>query len=878
MRRKLLSILVLSILVVSTLVGCSGGQPAPSLFIFSITGGNVSVMTAGAASWTRAQGGMFLEVGDTIKCGDNSNAEIIFLDGTTIELQAGTEIEVATLSITDTGSITIVLKQMLGSIIYRVTKIIDPASRYEVLTPAGAVAARGSAMQVSVIEDGTTWACNLEGDIWAIAQGVELQIPEGRCCIIRLGHPPELIMQTSELDRASTPTTEDYILASNSTIVDCAIGDIGAVAYAIVEIEEASTHLLRSDDYAATWDDITDALEQVDDVNYINPDGGLLRVETDGADANFTAVAIRENSEVRVYFSNDGGTTFNNAGEVEDGGAYLDTVAALAVSYETAGKRDIAIGGTNNTDAAGLFRCTVTGDSASAWEDATAYDGWDDEGAFNSYIVTDIIFSPNWATDKTIMVTTVAYGATYYDVYLQCGSWGITPGWNEWSALGIAAVLVLQDVEIPMWLADWDARTIAGLTLPSDYDGNNIDARVLWVWVNYYDPDASFAPQNVIARVRNGAAVPIGQLVEHGTLWLTNVSYFGTIAGGKAIAGILGTGEIDYFTGSPPDLLAECCEGVQVYRNSAISNMNICCTPWGPACKPPTGRFAMAVSYISEDKAYAVALQGADYYDENAWSITIDDGDTWNQLSLIDTYVDYLSDVAVSPDCNKTMLVSVGEEGGYCSCGSVWLRADTLPEAPEYSGKWLRTWCGKFEGDRGAGLLRLTPEETTGDTVYLVDYGTSSVYWNDLGTLACWHRGIATVYEIVDLAVKNESTIYALDYYGDVAMSNDHGKAINWTGVVDSKVDYGWTIAVWGDCVLVGGQDGDVSYSDDGGETFAALDDIATSGSVTVAFDSYFDSNHTVYAALGDAGDDNGVYRWVVDESNKWENLYGMTH
>ena len=55
------------------------------------------------------------------------------------------------------------------------------------------VAVRGSATQVYVIEDGTTWAINLEGDIWAVAQGVEIQIPEGRQCIVRPGQPPELI-------------------------------------------------------------------------------------------------------------------------------------------------------------------------------------------------------------------------------------------------------------------------------------------------------------------------------------------------------------------------------------------------------------------------------------------------------------------------------------------------------------------------------------------------------------------------------------------------------------------------------------------------------------------------------------------------------------
>jgi hypothetical protein len=190
MRKKLLSMLVLSILVASTLVGC-----APStLTILSITEGNVSVMKAGTASWIEAQAGMSLEAGDSIKTGDDSNAEITFFDGSTIELQAGTEIEITSLDIsTGTGSTTITLEQTIGNTISRVTKILDPASRYEVETPTGVAGVRGSVMQVYVIEDGTTWAINLEGDIWAAAQSVELQVPEGRQCITRPGQPPELI-------------------------------------------------------------------------------------------------------------------------------------------------------------------------------------------------------------------------------------------------------------------------------------------------------------------------------------------------------------------------------------------------------------------------------------------------------------------------------------------------------------------------------------------------------------------------------------------------------------------------------------------------------------------------------------------------------------
>jgi hypothetical protein len=200
MRKRLLSILALSILLASTLVGCGGGGGQTcTLTMFAITGGDVSVMKAGTGNWTEAQVGMSLERGDAIRCGDNSTAEITFRDGSAIDLEAGTEIEVDSLACADTGPITLVIKQTIGSIVFRVTKVIDPASRYEVETPTGVAGVRGSAMWVYVIEDGTTWITNLEGDIWAVAQSVELQIPQGQQCIIRPDQPPKLVMVAASI-------------------------------------------------------------------------------------------------------------------------------------------------------------------------------------------------------------------------------------------------------------------------------------------------------------------------------------------------------------------------------------------------------------------------------------------------------------------------------------------------------------------------------------------------------------------------------------------------------------------------------------------------------------------------------------------------------
>ena len=193
MCKKLLSILVLTTLVASTLVGCNQ-EPSSTLTILSITEGDVFVMKAGTDSWVEAQVGMSLEDGDMIKTGDDSSAEITFFDGSTVELQPDTEIEVVSLDISaDTGSTTVTIEQTVGATISRVINIIDPASRYEVETPGGVAAVRGSVLVVCVMEDGTTWIANQKGNIWTRAQGVELQVPETRKCILMPLKPPELM-------------------------------------------------------------------------------------------------------------------------------------------------------------------------------------------------------------------------------------------------------------------------------------------------------------------------------------------------------------------------------------------------------------------------------------------------------------------------------------------------------------------------------------------------------------------------------------------------------------------------------------------------------------------------------------------------------------
>jgi VCBS repeat-containing protein len=215
MRKRLLSILALTILVTSALVGCSGApSDSSTLTILSITDGDVFLMKAGADDWTEATIEMTLEVGDTIQTGDDSGAEIIFFDGSTIELEAGTQIEITSLDSSPDGDTkTITLMQTVGTTISRVTKLLDPASTYAIETPSGVAAVRGSVMIVRIVFDdpnypeGTILMTNVEGHIYWIGHGEELELAEGTQ-VIATNETTELVQLSLAVDDGVT-TDED---------------------------------------------------------------------------------------------------------------------------------------------------------------------------------------------------------------------------------------------------------------------------------------------------------------------------------------------------------------------------------------------------------------------------------------------------------------------------------------------------------------------------------------------------------------------------------------------------------------------------------------------------------------------------------------------
>jgi hypothetical protein len=182
----LLLCLALSILPVC--YGCNNGTSANT--ILSIAQGEILVKKAGTTDWVQTEVKMILRSGDAIKTGADATALIIFFDGSTIELKANTQIEIAELI---KGKAKIIrLKQEIGDTISKVEKLADPAARYEIETPAAVAGVRGSSMLVSVALDGTTTVQNLEGQISVTSNSVEIKIPEGGTGTVKPGESPIL--------------------------------------------------------------------------------------------------------------------------------------------------------------------------------------------------------------------------------------------------------------------------------------------------------------------------------------------------------------------------------------------------------------------------------------------------------------------------------------------------------------------------------------------------------------------------------------------------------------------------------------------------------------------------------------------------------------
>ncbi|MCX8126130.1 MAG: hypothetical protein N3E40_03185, partial [Dehalococcoidia bacterium] len=588
-------------------------------------------------------------------------------------------------------------------------------------------------------------------------------------------------------------------------------------------IDIPNAKFYRSSSSGLWWEDITSVLAGAGAVLPATliataPDmTGLVCAVTDGG--------------TKVFFSGNGGASWTDLMVP----SLVGTIQAIAMSRKyTEGSTtyvEVAIGtaiwGNATTD--GHLYILRLGYPFVTWADqALTVDGTLVGGE-----VSAIAYSPGYATDKTIavVVSTNADTAPAFAsrTWLCIGVRDTTAGTTTWNTpvagypveVGTAGSPSLGD-------APGVTRFVSFLELPSNFStGSPV---TLKAFVSYdRQPNASddvyrIAGTTVTRLNANGGAV----------IDIASIDYSGSATSGRLLVGdrqpIAGTVNVGVRWSTDPMSAAP---------------------TWLTPTQPPTGPGNAKVMWGAGNVAYCGTGQSPSAAtDESAFSRTTDGGDTWEQISLIDTVIVFL-DLAVAETPRSVFVATTNGLG----IESVWRTA-----GEPFGRFWERVHT--FNAPSNQVIVRLSPNYASDYTVYLAEVGgTRMAVSHTRGNT--WLRRQAPG-AVVDIAVAGKNALYAGLAGGMVARS-DAG-ALYWgpsvlTGIPVINM---LTLTPDGAVLLVGGRSGEVAYSTDGGRNFALMVPVGT-GPVQVTADSNYASNRTVYAAEG-----NRILRAVLGADQPW--------
>jgi len=629
----------------------------------------------------------------------------------------------------------------------------------------------------------------------------------------------------------NTPSGEGAVVTSPCEVNSFVIGSDDSTLYAT---DIPNRKVYKSTDGGITWkDDLTWRLE--------NQGASLPAWHIALAPHNPDLIAVVTDNRKAVYVSEDGGRTWHDAAVPDIGNTFI---AAIAISPEYGDQeRDIALG-TRNPGSA------TAGD---VWIKSLKGPGsWRDQGL--DMDVTTLRFSPAYENDKSILVV----GSDGSGTYLCLGVRNTMENSTDWEGIAAAKVEISETSgESPRK----DQIITSDLALPSDFSARDASKRVAYIAYS------SQTEADDVYRIEKDEVYRLD--VNHGKkVAIASVAYCGTCASGKLLAG-----------------------EVEAQPNSFTAPVHLCANPrdypprWKKPAKPPTGgalsRRANAqvawnsggkIAYCGTSTQYVTtALEWTDTNpegpwrgkgeDESAFSRSEDGGNTWNQISLIDTAMNKLCDFAFSTDYKALYLASTGNH-----FDSIWRsQSEALGET------WERVLCLSHRGDV---ILRHSPgTNALGKAIFMAILGTDELRYS-LDKGQTWQE-IWECPPITDLAVVHDELFYILeDNLVHKCWWDDQlwGGTWDWQRNVNTGLHHGHSIATYGaSSVFVGAasDEGKVAYSADGGTTFKLTEAIPQPGNIRVIPDQNFNSNKFIYVTTGVCE----IYRWAVERTTTWQKL-----
>lgn len=540
-------------------------------------------------------------------------------------------------------------------------------------------------------------------------------------------------------------------------------------------------------------------------------DGSVLAIIADG---------------VEVYYSIDGGATWTALADLnpvaESSGTTASALNCIAFSRTVGITKTLAVGGMNTSNQTGVWYIEM-GALISHWVDAAASSTWDLDGFGNSQAAWALGFSPtNFAGDRALAVvtgpaTTDAAGDNL-TVKLQVANF-FTKQWNG-DILGYTSPSWGTGLTIDA-VTSGNVTLSASLALDPNFLGQVDSSRLVYVGLATGD---TATPGGVYRFTNTTRAVLLPTTTIHSVAL--------NAAGDKLVAGACATNYV-YRVASPATATSTGVFSSGFYKN-----------PAGPAAD------TVVVAWMGT----SVIAGTSDT--ESAFSVSKDDGKSFNDISLVDTTMT-MKDLAVSPDGTKVYLVST--TGSYTSlwkgAGTAWERVLVLASSADF-------------------LVRAAPENF--DVAYLAQRTTpfQIYYTNDGGNTTWLPRYFSTT--VTDMAVESASIVYVLSTT-TVSKSIDGGLIWN-GGFAATAIKAGFTGAtltlISAGNLLVGSTDSRVAYSTDGNVSWTVPVPVATaaalpSGTAFATADK-LSSGGYIYMAIGTTAN---VYRWNIGLSTSWAKM-----
>ncbi len=549
----------------------------------------------------------------------------------------------------------------------------------------------------------------------------------------------------------------------------------------------------------------------------------VTEYQTETAGSDIVAIAVSSIDADVVYVADDaddvfktedGGDTWTDLGFVPGNAA--EVITSLAVGYAD-DEPHVYVGtmwGTEVDANYGEVYYYYDVAFARVWTDLDV-SAPDSGGAIDNSDVWGLAASPDFDNDTLVaaVISDNIQGESFATVNLGAGV-GIT-NWDDVELPLIAANIVIDESSDPVFVDDFDAD----------------DAYEFFVGI-------SDATVGRVYRIYGATDVEVSEL-DDVNVDIISLDLAGNIGDTYLLAGTQDTADVWYSDDDGDSWLLASAEGIQ---------------PTGT-----TNTYVIADADIADTSIGWAVTDGA----EGAVSMTADGGAVWLGISLINTDIDSVEGLALSPDFASPGLMFVLTDDVATGTDSVF----------RYDGS---NWERVYESTQYAQVITLiavSPDINTDDMVFLGDTASNTILFSeDNGTV--WEAvrtnpGDLDTWVIVDAEtiiagglVGTASTIWVTDVQGRRAWDDYVVEAVG-TDTITS-------LAVNGDTVIAGNNDSDVFISEDFGETWDAVGariDAAVANTF-VTFDS--GDPTVIYAAADDT-----IARFLdtgeLDED--WENF-----